>query len=658
VDDSTRVQLAHSLRERQGSIAETWYTAIARTSFAPFSPVELRQRLFEVTGQAIELLLAEPFEPDRAAQIGASLAGLHYTQPEALGRTQGVLTRELLSDLSAEQVVALGPNVAALLEGVAIGFARQSTRIQLLEQEAIRSALVSELRATERELRTARDHLEEEVAKRTEELRESEERWRVLVSNSPDPVITVNREGRVLFVNYLRPESGLTPDDVLGRRALDMALPEHEEGAEAVLSRVFETGESVVHEIPVLRPGGAVVWYATHVGPIWRDGQVVAAMIVARDINERKKTEEALLESEERWRTLVTSAPDVIFTLAPGGRIVFVNHFPADSPFDPREVIGRHLHELTVPEQVEAGRAAIQHVFDTGLGCRLLVRVPRASGRQQWYAAVVGPLWHHGAVASAIVIARDITEQRKTEEMKDNLLRDVSHELRTPLARTQISLELLLERIEGKPIDRHGAVKYGRMALDNVQWLAQTVEVILDLSRLEAGVGAFARETIRLADLIVAAVGDMEPLASDKGLILLTDVAEDLPPVQGDREKLARVLRNLIDNAIKFSSSGTIVVSTRRKQENIEVSVSDEGCGIRPDNLARVFDRFFRESTENPGVGVGLPMCKTIVEAHNGRIWAESAGKGRGATLRFTLPTLKNAGESPGDPEKAEDHEQ
>jgi signal transduction histidine kinase len=261
-------------------------------------------------------------------------------------------------------------------------------------------------------------------------------------------------------------------------------------------------------------------------------------------------------------------------------------------------------------------------------------------------------------VASAIVIARDITEQRRTEEMKDNLLRDVSHELRTPLARAQISLELLLERVERDPIDREDAVKYGRMALDNARWLAQTLEVILDLSRLEAGVGAFQRETIQVAGLIAAGIADMEPLAADKGLTLVADVAEHLPPILGDREKLSRVLRNLIDNAIKFASRGKIVISVAWKPPEIEVSVRDEGCGILPENLERVFDRFFQESAEYPGVGVGLPMCKTIVEAHNGRIWAESDGKGRGATLRFTLPALKDVGESPGDPEKEEDHEQ
>jgi hypothetical protein len=130
----------------------------------------------------------------------------------------------------------------------------------------------------------------------------------------------------------------------------------------------------------------------------------------------------------------------------------------------------------------------------------------------------------------------------------------------------------------------------------------------------------------------------MAPLALNKGLDLTARVVDGLPAVAGDREKLSRVLRNLIDNAIKFSTGGQVVVSAGQDHDMIVVSVSDSGCGILPENLERVFDRFFREGGEHSGVGVGLPMCKTIVDAHGGRIWAESAGRNRGTTVRFTLP--------------------
>ena len=886
MDDSGQDRLADRLRERQGAIADAWYSAVARTSFVPYSPPELRRRFIDLTEQAISLLFDEPFEAERAQQIGASLASFHYTQPEALGRTLSVLPTELSLGLATDRIVALRPRIAALIEGMATGYSRETTRILLLEQEAIRRALLTELGAAQRELVEARDHLEEQVAKRTEELltseqkyrdllkeidaavftvdraglityasppvsrlfgqqpsevvgkpffefvhatdrphvleqfsqvleggksssefrvptdsgelrwahastspvhamgqviaahgvvtditerksmevalKESEERWRSLVSNAPDSVLTLDPAGRIQFVNHLPPESGIAPQDLLGLRLSDIVVPEHHEVVEAAHSYVFETGGSTVFESAIQRPSGAVVWYAVHMGPVWQEGHVAgamlifrniterraaeqalqeseerwrslvtsapdliytvdsqgrmtlvnrlptdsglapqdvtgrsicdyvllehretvkaalrqvfstgtsaryeaavrrpngevvwyasslgplwhegtvaAAMLISRDVTGRKQMEAALLESEERWRTLVSSAPDVIFTLAPGGRIVFVNHFPADSPFNPRTVIGRCLHELTVPEQVESGRAAIQRVFDTGLSCRLEVRVPRAGGREQWYSAVVGPLWHGDTVASAIVIARDITEQRKIEEMKDNLLRDVSHELRTPLTKAQVSLEMVLERLARSPVDRASAAKYGRMALENVQRLTTTLGGILDLSRLEAGVGGFVRERIHLPDLLIAVARETEPICSDKGLMLVVQVDGDLPAVRGDREKLSRVLRNLIDNACKFSSRGQVVVAAERQPDEIVISVSDEGYGILPENLERVFDRFFREDPGSAGIGVGLSMCKTIVQAHGGRIWAESAGRESGSTVRFALP--------------------
>jgi signal transduction histidine kinase len=177
-----------------------------------------------------------------------------------------------------------------------------------------------------------------------------------------------------------------------------------------------------------------------------------------------------------------------------------------------------------------------------------------------------------------------------------------------------------------------------------VQRLTTTVGAILDLSRLEAGVGGFARERIDLPGLLGAVAREMEPVASDKGLILVVQVDVDLPAVRGDREKLGRVARNLIGNACKFSSRGEVVVAAVRQRDEIVISVSDEGCGILPENLERVFDRFFMEDPRNDGVGVGLSMCRTIIQAHGGRIWAESAGRGLGSTFRFALPVPSEDG--------------
>ena len=150
--------------------------------------------------------------------------------------------------------------------------------------------------------------------------------------------------------------------------------------------------------------------------------------------------------------------------------------------------------------------------------------------------------------------------------------------------------------------------------------------------------GAFARETIDLHEMIAAAAGEAEPILSEKGLGLVVRVQEGLPKVRGDRERLWVVVHNLLDNAGKFSTSGQIVLSAGVEDGEIVISVRDNGCGILPENLERVFDRFFREDTASDGVGVGLPMCRTIIQAHGGRIWTESGGRGRGAIFFVALP--------------------
>jgi PAS domain S-box-containing protein len=471
-----------------------------------------------------------------------------------------------------------------------------------------------------------------------EALKESEERWHALVTNAPDSVLTLDAEGRVLFVNHLPQESGLTPQSLTGRSIVDIVVPEHRPIVRGALRQVFAGGVSVVYESAVRRPSGAVVWHASHMGPLWRGDRVTTALLIARNITEHKEAEEALRESEERWHALVSNAPDLISTVDREGRMLYVNRLPPDSRLEPVDVIGLSVADQVVPEHRQVVEEALARVFVEGISARYDAAVPRPGGAVVWYSTRLGPLWREGEVVAAMLIARDVTERKRTEEMKDNLLRDVSHELRSPLARAQISLELALERLEQDPVDGGQAAKYGRMALDNVERLAGSVAAILDLSRLEAGVGAFSREMIQMDELVATLVAGMQPFASEKGLVLFADTRDPLPAVRGDREKIARVVRNLIDNAIKFSSAGQIVTSASRQHDQILVSVSDSGCGILPENLERVFDRFFQEHTGIPGVGVGLPMCRTIVEAHGGRIWAESAGRGMGATFRLVLP--------------------
>jgi len=200
-------QLRRLLHGRRDAIADSWYRAMATTCYVPLKAAEVHLHLAGLTEQAIALLLTEPFEHHRAEAIGASLARLHYLQPEALGRTQEILTQQLAEGLPADQVIALQPRLTALLGGLAAGFFQQAVETILAEQEQTRSALVTELRRVEEALRKAHDEVEIRVKKRTAELakanealraeiaerkrmekalRESEENFRALAENAHD----------------------------------------------------------------------------------------------------------------------------------------------------------------------------------------------------------------------------------------------------------------------------------------------------------------------------------------------------------------------------------------------------------------------------------------------------------------------------------------
>jgi signal transduction histidine kinase len=315
-----------------------------------------------------------------------------------------------------------------------------------------------------------------------------------------------------------------------------------------------------------------------------------------------------------------------------------VNHPAPGATVPVSDIVGQVVWEGLPQEVRPAVREAVERVFDAKAGSSHELYLTRLDGTTMWFSVRYSPIEKGGEVTAALAIARDITALKKREETIENHIRDVAHEMRSPLAKAQMNLELLQEELEDGGSEGVAHLRHAPLALENIRKLGRMVDAVLDLARLQAGGLAYRQDPIHLADLIRSAVLDMEPLALTKGLALVVRLPKNLPLVIGDGEKLGRVLCNLIDNAVKFSDEGEIVVAAELAAGYVQISVSDSGCGILPENLERVFDSFFQERTQAAGAGVGLPMCRTIVAAHGGLIWAESDGRGRGATLRFTLP--------------------
>ncbi|MDO8137349.1 MAG: HAMP domain-containing sensor histidine kinase, partial [Candidatus Brocadiales bacterium] len=196
--------------------------------------------------------------------------------------------------------------------------------------------------------------------------------------------------------------------------------------------------------------------------------------------------------------------------------------------------------------------------------------------------------------------------------------------------------EQVMKAGEGKEAEKRRAAF--DLLLSNIHRLKHTVLNIIDLSRLESGQIPLKKEEVDLDILVSKALKEIEEEASKKGLRLINSFPKDISRAHGDSEKLQHVLLNLLDNSVKYTNQGSVTVSGRKLPGEVEVSVTDTGRGLEKDLLGKVFERFVQESPSFVGLGIGLTICREIVQRHGGKIWAESRGRDKGTTFRFTLP--------------------
>jgi histidine kinase len=229
----------------------------------------------------------------------------------------------------------------------------------------------------------------------------------------------------------------------------------------------------------------------------------------------------------------------------------------------------------------------------------------------------------------------------QVETMRRQLIGDVTHELRTPLTTIKGSMEGLMDGVLPTNDETFGQI------YQEADRLARLVDDLQELSRVEADAFRLDLRSASVAGLVDAALARLERQFEEKGVKLTSSLPAGLPPVQVDEDRIGQVLLNLIGNALQYTSAGgRAEVSAARRGDEIEVSVADTGLGIPAEHLPHIFDRFYRVDRSRSrraggGSGIGLTIAKRLVEAHGGRIWAESAGEGKGSKFTFTLKAVK-----------------
>jgi two-component system phosphate regulon sensor histidine kinase PhoR len=240
---------------------------------------------------------------------------------------------------------------------------------------------------------------------------------------------------------------------------------------------------------------------------------------------------------------------------------------------------------------------------------------------------------------STLLLFRDLTRQRQIETMRRDFISNVSHELRTPLA----ALKALTETLQAGALeDPPAAHRFLEQMETEVDSLSLMVSELLELSRIESGRVPLDRVSTRPIEIVNPAYERLRLQAERAGLTLTIECPEDLHPVLADATRVQQVVVNLLHNAIKFTpSGGQVLVRADQEEQAVLFSVTDTGIGIATEDLARIFERFYKvdRSRATSGTGLGLAISRHLVEAHGGRIWVESE-VGKGSTFNFTIPQV------------------
>jgi PAS domain S-box-containing protein len=384
-------------------------------------------------------------------------------------------------------------------------------------------------------------------------------------------------------------------------------------------------------------------------------------LVFTRDVTERQKTEEALKQSEEKYRSLVTRIPDVIWTSTIKGEGVFVSA-------NAETVLGysaeslhakgpRWLLENMHPDDLNNYRQAFTALFEKNKPFNIEYRFRRKGGNWMWLRSRSGAVYEKDGVLCVDGLTSDITQhkemakeiQRKKQEvaaaremerLKSDLLSTVSHELRTPLASIKGYTTMLLEY--ERRLKRDEKRSYLESIDRATNRLTELIDHLLDMSRLDAGLLRMARASTDINKLLDEAVSEAQLRSPEHRL--RAEIKKELPTLNVDDRRIRQVVDNLLDNAIKYSQKGTeVVVRAAVRAQEVEISVTDQGRGIPASELGKVFDRMYRieqRLAKDPGgLGLGLALCKALVEAHGGRIWLESEVE-KGSIFFFTLPLV------------------
>lgn len=487
-------------------------------------------------------------------------------------------------------------------------------------------------------------------------LARSEERYRSLFDNVPLGVYRSRPNGEILVVNRALIEMlGYKNADDIQNIHPDEEIYAYPEQRKHFQDRIEKDGGVDQFSTVWKRKDGVHIHVRENARAVFDStGKAIYYEGTVEDVTAQRRVQQALRKSEERFRSLVQHASDVITVLNENGEIIYMSpSIGRVLGYKPEDLIGKTPFVFIKKENHKMVRGLFERVkqnrgpFDS---FEFLVR--HADGHDIYIEAVGSNLLHDTNVGGIVLNSRDITERKRAEvalynakeqaeevaRLKSNFLANMSHEIRTPLTGILGFASILSEEV----VDDEQK-EFVTLIEKSGNRLMETLNSVLDLARIEAGRMKLTLEPILVADSVNEMVRLLQPISSDKGIALLAKPIDPHLEMLVDVGAMNRILTNIIGNSLKFTNEGNVTVSVSADDANVSIQIADTGVGINEEFLPKLFNEFEQESTgigrSHEGSGLGLTITRELVERMHGSISVESA-KGRGTTFTVRFPRV------------------
>lgn len=487
------------------------------------------------------------------------------------------------------------------------------------------------------------------ISQAQEKLKKSEEKYRSIIDNTSDFIQIISKEGDIKFVN----SAWIKTFKYSKRAALklnilkDLVVPHNISHCKEILNKALK-GECLKNIEAIFKTKkGEEIYIEGNIVPRLVNNKINSFNCLWRDVSKKKKKEKRIIKEKEKIENYLNLAGNLIIVLDKDMKISMINKKGAEIlgyADNKEDLIGKNWVKYFIPKLL---KEEVKKVFDKVLKGELKMLEHYENplidkfGEQRvisWYNSLIKD--ELGNIIGVLSSGEDITDKKKIEQLRTTALRDVSHELKTPISKMRMIIDLLNEELEKTNANKQKMKEYVNAIIRNSNISLREIQSILDFSKLQT-INKVKKKKINICQLTEESTNYFNKIAKEKGLKIDHITESKIPKIHGNNKLIKTMIENLLKNAIKFTDKGKIGVICKKEKQEIIIKVEDSGRGMKQKDILKIFKPYVQLDPSAVGTGVGLAMCKKIIELHGGTINVKSR-LGKGSKFIVKIPINQN----------------